>query len=372
MKYIVYTLVLSMLLGACKNEENTESESISAEESEYIVIDKQQFAAESMKLEKIQMHEFSEAYKTTGKIITNYSSRALVNPYISGKVKEIKVTLNDFVKKNQVLFTIESEEYVELQKNYLVTQAQLKPAKSNYLRQKQLFEEKIASEKEFFQAESEYKILKAEADASKAKLDIIQIPANDLEKESINSSYAVYAPLAGQVQGLQAQIGEYVDSQDVLMEIVNDEDALLEFVIYADFANYIKVGQHLHFNTSVTQNQEYQAEVISVGQSMNTDLQGVVCRAKVLGNERMIPGSKVILQIFYNNQQKPALIHEAVIQYENKGYILVLEKEDESHYYFTKTEVKTGLLDAQFIEIKSPEIQKDVLTKGAYYINIEE
>lgn len=372
MKYIVYIIMLSVVVLSCKTNQE-EATSVQADEnSEYIVIDKEQFAAESMKLEQLQMHEFSEAYKTTGKIITNYSSQAIVNPYISGKIKDIKVTLNDIVHKGQVLVTIESEDYVELQKNFLITQAQLKPAKSNYLRQKKLFEEKISSEKEFLQAESEYKILKAESDASMAKLEIMQIPLSTLEEESIKSYYSVYAPLDGQVQGLQVQIGEFVDSQNVLLELVNHEDALLEFVIYADFATNIKIGQKIHFSTSVTKNREYQAEVISVGQSMNTELQGVLCQAKILGDEQLIPGSKVMLNIIYNDQKLPALIQEAVIQNEDKSYVLVKEKEDENHFYFTKTKVETGLVDAQYIEIKSPTIQAEVLTNGAYYINLEE
>lgn len=364
--------MLSVLVLSCKTNQEESTTEKSDENSEYIVIDKEQFIAESMKLEKLQMHEFSETYKTTGKIITNYSSKAIVNPYISGKIKDIKVTLNDFVQKGQVLFIIESEDYVELQKNYLVTQAKLKPAKSNYLRQKKLYEEKISSEKEFLQAESEFRILKAEVEASLAKLDIMQLPVSILEEESIKSYYSVYSPLDGQVQGLQVQIGEYVDSQNVLLELVNDEDALLEFVIYADFASNIKIGQHLHFFTSVSRNIEYEAEVISVGQSMNAELQGVLCQAKILGNEQLIPGSKVMLQVFYHNQKLPALIHEAVIQNDEKSYVLVKEKEDESHFYFSKTKVETGLVDSKFIEIKSPAIQAEVLTNGAYYINLEE
>jgi len=363
--------MLSMFMLSCNNNQEEKIMDEAQNDSEYVVIDKNQFKAESMKMEKIQFHEFSESYKTTGKIITNYSSRAMVNPYISGKIKEIKVALNDFVKKGEVLFNIESENYVELQKNYLITQAQLKPAESNYLRQKKLFEDKISSEKDFLQAESEYKMLKAEVDAALAKLRIMQISASALRDGEIKSYYSIYAPLDGQIQGLNTQIGEYVDPQNVLLEIVNDEDALLEFVIYADFANSIKVGQHVHFNTSVSQDQEYQAEVISVGQSMNSELQGVLCQARVLGDERMIPGSKVILQIIYNRHELPALIQEAVIQSDNKSYILVKQKEDENQYYFTKTKVETGLTDSKYIEIKSPKTDKEVLTDGAYYITLE-
>jgi len=370
--YTFYLLLLSMLVFSCKNNQQEPQVEEPKNDAGFVVIDKQQFEAESMKMEKVQMHDFSESYKTTGKIITNYSSRAMVNPYISGKVKEIKVALNDLVKKGDVLFTIESEDYVELQKNYQITQAQLKPAKSNYLRQKKLFEDKISSEKEFLQAESEYKMLKAELDATLAKLSIIKIPVSTLEDGRILSTYSVYAPIDGQVQGLTKQIGEYVDPQDALLEIVNGEDALLEFVIYADFAQNIKKGQHLHFNTSVTQNFKYQAEVISVGQSMNANLQGVICQAKVLDDEAMIPGSKVILEVFYNNHIAPAVIHEAVIQNEDKSYLLVKSKEDDNDYYFTKTKVETGLVDSKYIEIKSPEISKEVLTNGAYYMNLED
>ncbi len=105
------------------------------------------------------------------------------------------------------------------------------------------------------------------------------------------------------------------------MKIVNGQNALLEFVIYADFASTIEIGQHLHFFTSVDRSMEYEAEVISVGQSMNSELQGVVCQAEILGDASLIPGSKVMLELFYNNISLMAIDHEAVLKSEDKNYV---------------------------------------------------
>lgn len=373
-KAIFWTILFSLFLISCQNnaiiEEEVQDEySVS---DQWIIIEKEQFEAEHMRVEKMATQNFSKTYQTTGKIITNYKSSAMVNTSIPGKINDVKVVLNQNINKGQLLCTVESNEFIELQKNYFIAQAQLKPVKSNYLRQKQLLEENISSEKAFFEAEAAYEILVAEVSATKAQLENMQISEELLQEGKIQNNYKIYAPIDGQIQQINSQIGEYIEPQDVLMHIVNGKNALLEFVIYADFATNIEIGQHLHFFTSVNRSRDYEAEVISVGQSMNSELQGVVCQAKILGEESLIPGSKVMLELFYNNVDLRAIDHEAILKAENKYYVLVLDKEDEERYYFKKTEVKIGESNDEFTEIHSPEIVAEVLTKGAYYINLEE
>lgn len=371
---IFWSILCSLIMISCQNNTRVEEE-VQIENSvsdELIIIEKQQFEAEQMKLESLNAQNFSKSYQTTGKIITNNQSTAMVNSSIPGKINDINVVLNQNIKKGQVLCTVESNEFIGLQKNYLIALAQLKPAKANYLRQKQLFEEKISSEKAFLQAESEYKILLAEVESSKAQLVNMNVPDELLQSGQIQNFFKVYAPIEGQIQQIKAQIGEYIDPQNVLMKLVNGKNALLEFVIYADFATNIQIGQQMEFFTSVDRTKEYKAEVISVGQSMNSELQGVVCQAKILGDESLIPGSKVMLELFYNNIDLPAIDHEAVIKTEDKHYVLVWEKEDEKAYYFKKTEVKIGEDNAQYTEIESPQIQGKILTKGAYFVKLEQ
>lgn len=373
-KTILWSILLPLLLSSCQNNTSLEEagEGRSTIADEFIVIEKQQFEAENMKLDKLRLQNFSKTYQTTGKIITNYQSSAMVNSSIAGKINNVEVVLNQNIKKGQLLCTIESNEFIELQKNYLINQARRKPVEANYKRQQKLFEENIASEKAFLEAESEYKMLVAEIEASNAKLSNLQLSKEDLDKGKIQHYFKIYAPIEGQIQQINYQIGSFIEPQDELMKIVNGKNALLEFVIYADFASNIKVGQHLHFFTSVDRTKDYKAEVISVGQSMNSELQGVVCQAKILAQEALIPGSKVMLELFYNNIDLMAIDHEAVLQVDGKSYVLVLEKVDDQSYYFRKQEVKAGLSNGKNIEIKSPQIDAEILTKGAYFINLEE
>jgi cobalt-zinc-cadmium efflux system membrane fusion protein len=375
MKFIRYTvlfLILSLFVVSCADTPANEEENPPVEDTDLIRVDKKQFMAESMELKKIKKHKFSESYKTTGKIITNYLSKALVNPYISGKVYKIHVLLNQNIQKGTLLFSIQSNEFINLQKNYLVAQARLKPAKANYERQKKLFEENISSQKSLLEVEAEYRILLAEYEASTAQLMNMNFSTDDMKSGNVKNYYNIYAPIDGQVQKINTQLGEYVGPENVLLEIVNGEDALLEFVIYADFAKYVNVGQRLEFKSSVSKEDTYDAQIISVGKSMNLDLQGVICQAKILSDESLIPGSKIVLEIYYNVMEKNAVENEAVIKKENKHFVLVKEKEDDKYFYFLKQLVEAGLEDSQFTEIKTPDIQSEILTKGAYYINLDD
>ncbi len=206
---IFWSILFSLLMISCQNSATVEDEvkDENLVSDELITIEKQQFAAEQMKLEQISAQNFAKTYQTTGKIITNYQSSAMVNSSISGSVSDIKVTLNQNVKKGDVLYSIESNEFIELQKNYLIAQAQIKPAKANYLRQNQLFNEKISSEKAFLQAESEYKTLLAELEASAALLANLKFPIDSFKDGEVRSYFNIYAPIGGQIRKSMRKLG---------------------------------------------------------------------------------------------------------------------------------------------------------------------
>ncbi len=67
--------------------------------------------------------------------------------------------MGEYIKKGQLLFTLESNEIILLQQEYAEAFNQLNSLKASYERQKALSEEQITSQKDFINAESDYRSL---------------------------------------------------------------------------------------------------------------------------------------------------------------------------------------------------------------------
>ena len=181
----IYKLPLIILIAAinflagCSGMQEKEEEA----SSDYLIqISNEQFEAERMQLGNTVTHLFTQGFRTNGIVSASPQSKADLYSYIPGIIKSISVNLGSFVRKGQELCIIESKEFINLQQQYLESLAKLKAAELNYQRVRQLYNEKIASQKDFLAIESEYKILNARIEALKAELKILNVNLQKIEE----------------------------------------------------------------------------------------------------------------------------------------------------------------------------------------------
>ncbi|MCK4990849.1 MAG: efflux RND transporter periplasmic adaptor subunit, partial [Bacteroidales bacterium] len=168
-----------------ENQTPSGEESYLANEAGEITISREQFESMDMKVGDPVATMFSNTVSANGYIEASPSGSAEISTLISGRVRQIKVSSGDFVKSGQTLFSIESFEIVLLQQSYVEAFQRLKLLKADYERLQVLWEEKIAAQKDFLKAESEYKSVHAELEGLKARLKMIHIDPSVIENGNI-------------------------------------------------------------------------------------------------------------------------------------------------------------------------------------------
>jgi cobalt-zinc-cadmium efflux system membrane fusion protein len=141
--------------------------------------------------------EISEAHsgpvkshlKLVGKIIADENKLVEVYPLVGGNVAEVNVELGDYVKKGAILAVIRSGEVADFERQLIDAQSDLLVAQNNLRVAQELFESKLASEKEVLTARNEVK--KTEAELSRIK-EIFSIYGIDKKAE-----YQVKSPISG-------------------------------------------------------------------------------------------------------------------------------------------------------------------------------
>ena len=367
-KTAVFTLLLSLTVGSCGTK--TEKTEITAtSESNSVEVSSQQFENSSMALGKISTVNFNETVKTNGYVDVPPANKAEVSAVMGGYVKRSPFLVGDKVVKGQLLLTIENPDFIEIQQNYLEISEQLTYLKSEYERQKTLFEEKITSQKSYLKAESDYKSAKAMYNGLAEKLRMLRINTETVKKGNLTSVIAVYAPISGVISAVYASVGKFMNTSDVLMEIINDEHKHLELTVFEKDALKIKEDQTINFKIPETsQSKSYEAKVHLIGKAIDKDRTVKVHGHLVNENEPFLVGMFVEASIVTSSKQIKALPLNAVLEDNDNYFVLVLNSKENDVFKFDIVKVETGLKNEDFIQILNTDElkEKEILTKGAF------
>jgi cobalt-zinc-cadmium efflux system membrane fusion protein len=144
---------LACILAGCESKE------VPDQKRTFIISDR--MLAES-KFETVTMRPVHNEIKLFGKIAADNNRLAHVFPIVSGSVVKIHAELGDQVRQGQILATIRSSEVAEFERERMDALNDVALAEKNLQVARDLFEGKLASEKDQLAAERELDKAKAE------------------------------------------------------------------------------------------------------------------------------------------------------------------------------------------------------------------
>ncbi|MFA6360368.1 MAG: efflux RND transporter periplasmic adaptor subunit [Dysgonamonadaceae bacterium] len=371
--YLLVIVLLSLAACSSKNDATTSDEMSDENLTKDIYeLSSTQFNSSDMKLGKLEMQEFYEIVKANGMFNVPPQNRASVSSYFGGSVKDIKLQPGQHVKRGQVLFTLENPEFVQLQQDFLESQGQLSYLKSDYERQKNLVEDNVTSQKNYLKSESDYTVTRARHASLRKKLELLDINPNALTIDNIRATVTVTAPINGYVTDVNITKGSFLNPSNVAMIIVDTDHLQLELNIFEKDLAKVRIGQPIHFRIQEDQSQQYEASVYLVNKTVDAEkrtigILGQLSDAKL--TNRFNPGVYVQADIYTTSDSRPSLPQEALVEVDDKNYVLVLDSSSDTGLTFIKKEVKTGVSNNDDIEIMNAgdfNENSEFLVKGAF------
>lgn len=144
---------------------------------------------------------------TTGVVTAIPSAYAEVAAPFAGRVVKSMVRIGQRVKAGAPLFEISASEYSEVVKNYMASKSEMELAKKVLERVRDLRQNKVASEKDFDEAQQSYTLALEEYRHALAVAKEYQI---DLSGAVVGQPMVVRSPISGTVLRNELVIGEYL------------------------------------------------------------------------------------------------------------------------------------------------------------------
>ncbi|MDF1573831.1 MAG: efflux RND transporter periplasmic adaptor subunit [Bacteroidales bacterium] len=381
MKYslLIISIPLWLLSFSCHRSPGDESTSSpgavlnNSDETGKISISREQFESMNMKVGDPVPTMFSNRLSANGYVEASPTGRAKIGTFMSGRVKQINFSTGDFVKSGETLFTLESYELILLQQSFAEAFQRLKLLQADYERLQVLWDEKIAAQKDFLKAESEYKSLQAEVEGLKAQLRMIHIDPEVITKGIMIPYLSVKSPISGTVIRQKLVLGQHIEPLETAMEVVNVKELRLRLELFEKSIPDLEVGQQVEFSLPDRPDQLYRATLSHIGKSVSSETRTVECYARIAEKDKMAFVNNMFVEstIITCEREALAIPEEALIREPERDFVLILTDETADQMTFRKIPVRTGTTRQGHTEILEEDITS-VLMEGAYNLWTDE
>ena len=363
-KIIAYGILLLLVIACSSKTKETESETTTVIEK-VVTLTPEQLKNVGLEVALPESRTLSATLKVNGKIDVPPQNLVSISMQMGGYLKNTELLPGMFVKKNTVIATMEDQQYIQLQQEYLTTLAQLNYAEKEYQRQKDLNQSQASSDKVFQQAEAEFKNLKITKNALAEKLRLIHINPNSLSENNISKSVKIISPIDGYVSRVNVNIGKYVSPTDVLFELINPDDIHLNLKVFEKDIIKLYIGQTLYAYNNSNPDEKHECKIILISKDIsdNEHSAEVHCHFDKY-NKKLLPGMYMNADIELKNAAQLSIQKEAVVTFEEKEYVFIKKGTNQ----YEMTEVVLGISENDYIAITNSEDLKDkeIVIKGAY------
>lgn len=361
-------MAIVLLSGSCNQKRNEVDvvETESASNNNVAVLSDEQTKTIGLTTTSLEPKEIEKTIHLNGKIFVSPEHLTTISSVLGGHIKSVKVLPGSLFKKGDILAIVEDQQLIELQKEFLITQAQLKSVGLNYNRQKELNQNKATSDKAFQEVEATYNTLLATRSALEQKLKMVQINPSQLTSNNVKSSVDIRAPFSGIISEVKVNRGQYVTPSDALFELINPEGLLVKLTVFENDLQGVKVGQNLLVYSNQNSDKKTGATVVSKTPKIGEDGGSEIIARLSDNSQEMISGLYVNGILPLQNYIAESLPSTSVVSYENKNYVFEALGDNK----FLMTAVEIGVEDKGFIEILNKESirNKKIVDEGAYSI----
>jgi cobalt-zinc-cadmium efflux system membrane fusion protein len=348
-----------------------------------VFLNKAQLQAAGIELGTFTRRNLGTEVQATGQIDVPPSHRVSVTAIMGGYVEHLPVLPGQFVSRGTVLATLRSPEYLKLQQDYLQSQARIVFLKQETARQQTLNDEDVGARRKLQQATSELRTEQAAAGSLAAQLRLIGLKPESLSATSIRPNAPLTAPISGYIKTVRVNPGQFVNPQDVLIELVDRSDLHLELKVFERDITKIKIGQDILFRVPAqgADAQPLPATVFLVGKAFDDDGRTVPVHAHLhdtgpdaAATAALLPGQYVSARIITGRTPQRTLPEDALVPGGEVSYAYYQVKSDDSGSTFRRFSLRSGTTDQSQVAVRLLDKLADtthLVVKGAYFLDAE-
>ncbi|WP_096895026.1 efflux RND transporter periplasmic adaptor subunit [Candidatus Scalindua japonica] len=341
---------------------------------ESIEIDKERINLIGLKTQVVKKKVVYQRVNATAEIQFNANKLFHISPRVKGKVDEIFADFGDEVVEGQKLALFDSIELGEARSVYLRAKTKMDITMADYEREKGLWEKKISSEKEMFNAKGEYFLAKAEFEAAENKLHLLGLSEDDIHKTTSQlhsfEHFPLLSPYNGTVIEKHITLGQMTGPEKTLFTIANLDVLWIILDIYEKDLSTIELDQKVEVYVPAFPDDKFMGKISFINHVVEEATRTVKVRVEIDNSKRMLkPGMFATAKIVTGKPEKILTVPLSALQrLEGKNVVFV----EKRYGVFESYTVKTGKEFGSDIEVlHGLKEGEKVVTEGSFYLKSE-
>jgi cobalt-zinc-cadmium efflux system membrane fusion protein len=369
-KLLLILCTFSILVAGCDKKEAAPAQ-VAAVDPFIVEITDQ--LAKQIKLHTAANIEMRGTLRVPGSVQVDEQRMARIGASVTGRIKDIEVTLGQNVKNGQLLATLNSTELAQNQLVYIKAAQQIGLQTKAVERAKLLQEADVIGAAELQRRQAELSAAQADLNAARDQLLVLGMNESAIDKLSstgqIRSYSNVTARLSGTVISRKVNLGQVVQPAEELFILADLSHVWVVAEVPEQQVDLIKVGEEVQVEIPALGNKQYKAMLIYEGDIVNPETRTVTVRSDLENINREIkPDMLVSMLIQSLPEQKLAVPLQSIVRENDNTYVYVQLAPNK----FRLREVKLGLEYNGMVNIESGVAMGEiVVADGAFHVNNE-
>lgn len=301
-----------------------------------------------------------------GEVKLNQDRAVFVTPRLAGLVEAVRANAGDRVRKGQVLAVIASQALADQRGELLAARKRLALAKTNYEREKKLWEEKVSAEQDYLNARQAFQEAEIASQSAQQKLASLGVSAVDSTQGM--TRYELRAPIDGVVTDKRISVGEVLKEDSTVFQIADLSTVWVEVTVPAKDLAQIKVGNSASVKAAAMAAQA-NGRLSYVGALVGEQSRNAMARL-VLANPKGLwrPGLPVTVDLTADEVEVPLAVSVEAVQTLRDWSVVF------GHYgqQFEARPLELGRRDANYVEVlKGLKVGERYAAKNSFLIKAD-
>jgi membrane fusion protein, heavy metal efflux system len=328
----------------------------------------------AIRTEAAEARVFPQEQSAAGTIDFNQELLTQIFTPYQGRILKAYPSVGDRVEKDQILFTIDSPDLVQAESTLIATAGVLELTLKVLERQRSLFKQNAAAQKDYEQAVSDQQAAEGAYRAARAAVKVFGKSEPDIDKivnsRTIDPALVVPSPISGLITARTAAPGLLVQPGSAPPVYIVADMATLWMLaqVPEKDAPKLRPGQAVKATISALPGRLFQGRIVTVGAAVDANTRRVLVRSEIADpNHELKAGMFATFTIEVAPPKRALAVPQDAVVREGDGTMTVWVAA--SRGKFIKRIVKTGLSHDGSIEIEEGLREGEhIVTGGAIFI----
>jgi cobalt-zinc-cadmium efflux system membrane fusion protein len=332
-------------------------------------------ARAGIRIEEVRARQSAQVLLAPAELQPNADRIARVGPRVTGRIASVRVSLGANVRAGQTLATIRSPEAAEAVAALQAARAAQKLARQSLARERELFEKRVAAEREVLEAEAALTSADAAVRSAEARLAARGLGSAS-DAATADPIVTVSSPIAGTVIERTAAIDAPVGPDSVLFTIADLSTLWLTVRVPETSASQVRPGQAVSVSVGALPDRPVEGRIDYVAPVVATETRTVDVRVQVPNRTRDLrPGMSASARFDLPERAaapsapSQVLIPRTALQELNQATVVFVPTTDR---HFAARPVTPGSSYGNEVEIVSGLAAGDrIVVQGAFTLKAE-